>query len=501
MAYTNSPENQTYKTVEIKFDGEPKYRIGNLSVQRDLNIVNMYYDRVSQENKTKDTLLKKRPGLASTTWSLSKVSSASQIRGYFYDVTQNAFYWAVDSKVYSLTPDSSSTPRTVTTLSTSSGQVGFCSYLKSDGTQYVIFSDGTDLWVDNWASVSCNKVTDADMPTPHEPFPLYIDGYVFIIKKNTSDIYNSDVDDPTSWTAGSFISAEISSDYGKRLFKVKNYIVCLGANSIEYFWDAANNAPSSPLSRNDTPIRNVGYLSYGCQVGDNVYFVGQDEKQNIAVYMINSFKCERISNSVVDRTLQVYSSTQNAKSNITLNKDGHLISIDGHSFYMIVTNSTTWAYDINEKIWYEWKSSTGGSLFIEAAWSQADGGQYLAIAFQDNISLLSQSTYQDFGSNFTCRYTTENFTADTFNWKIIHRVALDCSKHMQVGTSNITLTYSPDDWATDGVMGTRYINVFSNSPMCYRLGKFRNISFRLEYADNYPLFMSGIQLDINVLGV
>lgn len=500
MAYTNSPEFQTYKTVEIKFDGEPKYRSGDLSIQRDLNIVNMYYDRVSQENRTRDVILKKRPGLASTTYSLSKAASSDVLRGYFYDVTQNAFYWAVGDKVYSYKPDTGVT-RTVTTLATSSGYVGFCSYLKSTGTQYILFSDGTDLWVDDFVGASCNKVTDVDMPTPHMPFPLYLDGYVFLIKKDTGDIYNSDVDDPTSWTANSFISAEISSDYGYRLFKVKNYIICCGYNSIEYFWDAGEVPPSSPLKRNDSPIRNVGYVTGGCQIGDNVYFVGQDDRQNLAVFMINSFKTERISNSVVDRTLQPFSSVANNRGNLVLNTDGHMVSVDGHSFYVLVTNQTTWAYDVNEHIWYEWKGSDGNALAIEAVWSMYDGSSYVAIANQSNIAILSPKVYQDFGSNFTCRYTTENYTADTFNWKIIHRLALNCSKHMQTGTSNATITYSPDDWASDGMVGTRTVNVFSNSPMCFRLGKFRNVSFRIEYADNYPFFMSGLTLDLNVYGV
>ena len=54
MAFTNSPSNETYKTVDIKFDGTDLYRSGDLSVNRDLQIWNMYYERISQENKTKD---------------------------------------------------------------------------------------------------------------------------------------------------------------------------------------------------------------------------------------------------------------------------------------------------------------------------------------------------------------------------------------------------------------------------------------------------------------
>lgn len=500
MAFTNSPENSTYRTVDIKVDGTTLYRSGDMTVNRDLQIINMYYDRISQENKTREVRLKKRPGLSTSSYSLSKVSSGDTIRGSFYDVSQNAFYWAVGDKLYAVKPDSGTSVRTVATLNTSSGYVGFCSYLKSDNTQYVLVSDGTDLWVDDFVAVSCTRVTDSDMPTPHQPYPLYLDGYVFLIKTDTGDIYNSDVDDPTAWTAGEVISAEISSDYAVRLYKAKNYIVCLGKNSIEYFWDAGN-VSGSPLSRNDSPFRGVGYITGGAQAGDTIYFVGQDSFQNVAVYAVNSFKVDRISNPVVDRTLQVYGSTDNSKANINLNKDGQIVSVDGHTFYVLVTPQTTWVYDVDDKFWYEWKDSDGEGLDIEAVWGMYNGAAYIAVANQSYISKLSQNIYQDFGSNFSCVYTTENTTFGTFNWKVCNRVALDCSMHNYTGTSNAVLTWSDNDWADGGSTVGRNINVFSSSPYVTRCGKFRNRSFRLTYADNYPFFLTGFNLDINIMGI
>jgi hypothetical protein len=499
MANTNSPQFNTYKTVEVKFDGADFFRSGDLTTQRDLQIVNLFYDRVSQENKQREVRLVKRPGLTTTTYSLSKVSSSNTIRGKYYDVDQNAFYWAVGNKLYSVTPDVGVTVRTVATLNTSSGYVGFCSFLKADNTRYVLASDGTDLWVDDYAATSCTRVTDVDMPTPHQPYPLYLDGYVFLIGEESGDIYNSDNDDPTAWTAGEFIQAEISSDWAIRLFKVKNYIISMGYNSIEYFWDAGN-ATGSPLSRNDSPVRNVGYITGGCQIGDTVYFVGQDEKHNLSVYAVNSFKVERVSNAVVDRTIQTISSAANSKGRVNLDKDGECISVDGHTFYILVTPVTTWAYDVDEKFWYEWKGSTGTGLAVEAVWGMYNGSSYMAIAGQTYISVMSPSIYQDFGANFTCRYTTEENYFDSFNWKVCNRLGLMGSRHAYTGTSTANLTWSDNDWA-DGGTTARTVNVFGTSPYITRCGKFRARSFRIEYTDNYPWFATGLVLDINVQGI
>lgn len=498
MAFSNTPQNDTYRTVSIKIDGSAMYRYGNLSSQKDAQIINAFYDRISQENKEREVRLLKRSGLADTTYSLTKASNTDVLRGFFNDVDTNTFYWAVNNKVYSVSPDVGITVRTVTTLATSSGYVGFCTYLKANGTRYIIFTDGTELWVDDYVSVSCNKVTDPDLPSPHQPYPIYLNGYVFLIKNNTGDIYNSVNDDPTSWEPDEFISAEINSDYAERLFKIKNYIICLGSASIEYFWDAGNDT-GSPLSRNDSPTRNLGYVTGGAQAGDLIFFVGQDEKQNLAVYVIEGFKATRVSNSIVDRTLQTFSSTQNSKGNVTLNKDGFIVSDNGHTFYVLVAGQTTWAFDVDEKLWYEWQGSDNTGLKIEAVWGMYNGASYLAIQNRTTISIMSPSLYQDFGANFRCRYTTENNSFGSLNWKICNRLTVNGSQSQASGTSNLGVSWSDKDWA-DGGTTSRNINVFSVSPFINRLGRFRKRSFRLEYSDNYPWYITELSLELNILG-
>ena len=498
MAYTNSPSFQTYKTIDVKFDETTTYRTGNLAVQRDSNIINLFYDRISQENQQREVFLKKRPGLTTSIYSLSKNSFSDALRGSYYDVASNRFYWAVNNKVYSITPDVGSAVRTVTTLATSSGNVGFCEFLKSTtNTRYVLFSDGTDLWVDNYGASSCNKVVDADMPTPHVPSPVAIDGYVFLAKLNTGDIYNSNNDDPTAWTAGEYISAEMSGDYVTKLTTNRNYLIALGSNSLELFYDAAN-ATGSPLSRQENGYKQIGYLTGMAQSGDLNFFVGQEKGKSAGVYMQNGYRVERISDEVVDRSLQTITAADNVKDQLNLDKDGFIVGVDGHTFYVLVTPQTTWTFDLDEKMWYEWKGSDGTGLKIEGVWAMFGGAQYMAITNQTAISLMSPALYQDFGLNFTCQYTTENITAETFNWKIGHRVSIKCDMHNYVGTSNLLVQWSDNDWGDGGTTG-RNVNVFSSSPYLTRTGKFRNRSFRLKYSDNYPLRLQGLSMDINVL--
>lgn len=498
MAFSTSPQFNTEQTKRIEFDGTTFFRSGNLAIQRDMQLVNVFYDRVSQENKTREVAVKKRSGLSTTTYNLTKNTSSDVLRGSFYDSDQNAFYWAVNNHVYVCRPDVGVASTLVTTLSTSSGYVGFCAFLKSTGTRYVCFSDGTDLWIDDYIAVSCTKVVDVDMPTPHVPCPVYIDGYILLIKLGTSDMYNSAVDDPFTWDL-EFISAEISSDASLKIIKAKNYVCVLGYNSVEYFWDAGN-ATGSPFSRNDSPFRSVGYITGLCTIGDTSYFIGREGKTNTAVYSIDSFKVERISNSVVDRTIQTYVNTQNQKSPVSLDKDGYCVSVDGHTFYVIVVGQTTWAYDVMDKFWYEWKGSDGNGLQFEAAWAMYDGSQYVAISGQTYMSIMNPVNYQDFGQNFTCKYVTESWDGETSNWKVCSRLMLKCDMTNYVGTSNAQISWSDNDWADGGIAVPRNLNTFSSSPFITNLGRFRNRSYKIEYTDNYPIRMYGLEMRLNIMG-
>lgn len=232
------------------------------------------------------------------------------------------------------------------------------------------------------------------------------------------------------------------------------------------------------------------------QIGNILYFIGQDKDKNIAVYMLDGFTLVPISDSVVERSLQNITSTDNVKSQTYLNRDGYSISVDGHTFYVVVTPQTTWLYDIKDMFWYEWRGSDGTNLQIEAAWGMYNGAQYVAIGGQTYISLLAPNLYQDYGSNFSCVYTTERFSAQSYNQKICNRITIVGDQHLATGTSNITLTWSDNDWTS--TTGTRSINMFTEVPKDYTFGQFRTRSFRLTYADNYPLRLRGMELELNI---
>lgn len=499
MAFSSTPQFSTYKTENIKFDGTPVFRSGDLSDPIDLQIVNFYYDRVSQTNKQTETYLKKRPGLAASVYSLNKADANDPVRGCHYDSESNAFYWAQSNMVCRLHLDGDGVPDTIAFFSTVAGNVGFCSYLKSDNDRYVAFTDGQELWLHNITDDSVAEVTDPDLPVPHQPYPVYLDGYIFLAKSGTGDIYNCEVDNPTSWEAGDFMTAEMSSDYIVAMSATKNHIIAFGSNSLEYFYDAGT-ASGSPLQRNDSAYKSVGYITGLVNIGDTIFFVGQEQNQGIGVYVINNFQVKRVSNEVVDRTLQVYAfGTANQKAPLELTNAGFMCSIDGHNFYILRTTQTTWAFDYEEGVWYQWESASGLGLQIEACWPTYNGGVYMAIAGQTHISNFAPVYGQDFGNNFSCRYVTEKLDFGTQNQKTMSKLSVRADR-VQISDEDpdtyLLVSWSDDDYANWS--SERSISLSLERLTTYALGRFRNRAFMIEYADEHHLRLWGLEVDINV---
>lgn len=501
MAFSNTPEQQTYRTETVKFDQAPSLRFGDIAVQRDCNIINMYYDRISQEdNKKRDTSLRKRPGYVNTVRDLNKVSNTDPIRGWLYEPEESYFYWAVGNKVWrNKFSNSILDPylEEICTLDTSAGLVSFDIFQKATSETYVLFTDGAALWSQQIRvvpGVAAAKVTDPDLPVPHIPYLVVMDGYVFLAKNNT--LYNSVVDTFDSWNPSDFLDAEMSADNIIALAKNVNYIVAFGQQSLEVFWNAANET-GSPLSRNTSGYKSVGFVSNLCRIGDDLFFVGQEHNKNIAVYRLKEFQMQKISDEVVERFLQNKTATPLTDSQVKINNFGKTFSVDGHTFYCVTTQNATWMYELEDKLWCEWRDSTDAPLALEATFNVYNGGMYACISGSNFISYFNPSIYQDNGVNFTCTYTTQELMFGSPNKKVCNRAALRCDRHLGTGSSLATIAWSDDDWSL-GTTSSQTVNVFSNTPFARRCGQFINRSFRITYTDNYPFRMKELSLELNI---
>lgn len=502
MAYSNSPETSTYKTVDLEFTATSWPRDNNTTTRRDPDILNMFFDRNSNENQTREFVLKKRAGLATTGLNLNKNTSTDIINGFFQDSNTGYIYWAVNDKIWRYNGVTVSLIATMAGGTTGSiNSVGFCLFLNSSGTRYLMINNGAELWYHDVTTSSSTKVSDADYPTPTSPHMVFLDGYLFVIKSSTGDIYNSDLDDPTAWTPGNYVTAEINPDFALTLAKVKNYLVCFGTDGVEFFYDAANTS-GSPLGRNESFYKPVTLQSSVCNVGDALYFIGRYPNQSSRVFRLDGNSIQEISPSWVNRYLSRLIGVSFGSSVVTNTSLVFAFSSSGHHFIGINLNTDfILVYDINEGFWYRWSFGPDfntNNNRIEGAVKQTTGDETLLITGgQVNFLSLDDFTYRDSLTNFTCSYTSQDFTGDTFNWKMCHRVGLHCDYPSTGGaTSNVTISWSDDDGNT--FTTPRNLSVTTNNPYITQCGRFRTRNWRITYSDNYPFRMWGMSMDLNV---
>lgn len=187
------------------------------------------------------------------------------------------------------------------------------------------------------------------------PGIAYIDGYFNIMDEN-GVVYQSSSDNPTSWPALTFFTAQNETGAGVAIAKSLNWLVAFKEWSTEFFYDAKNPAPGSPFS----PVDN-GFTQIGCASGDsvrqldgNLYWLSQTRQRGRGVYVMSGLQQQEISTPDIARIL-------NADNLATVYAIG--LKLDGHVIYLLtlVTSNITLAYDATSKTWGQWSSLTLGN--------------------------------------------------------------------------------------------------------------------------------------------
>lgn len=250
MAFSNSPLYDTRTTVRMPACYNLDYFApAQFFGQGFVNMIPFGPDASDSEDKLFGLT---RPGILTAAGVLGGANVIS--RGlYIWEKTVGTVYYFIavsnGTNSFILSSTDAVTWGTANTLGNNgTTPIRFCEFIDSStNTKSLVAVDGIEGYVFT-SNAAGTKIVDADFPSPHVPFPVYLDGYLFLAKANTGDIYNSDLNNPSSWTAGNFFSAELYPDDIQALFKIKNFLLAIGTDSGEYFFDAGN-ATGSPLAR------------------------------------------------------------------------------------------------------------------------------------------------------------------------------------------------------------------------------------------------------------
>lgn len=483
MAYTNTPQTSTYKTQRLTFIGSPQQRDG--STTKDQRFINLFPELIkSNITDGKKYYLKSRPGLE-----FRAQQPSGEGRGIFYYGTK--LYTVIGNTLY----EDGSVKQV---LGTSTGPVGFCAY--NGNYDALILLDGVKGWVIKLSDYSITQITDADFPTPHVVTPVALDGYLFVCKSGTADIYNSDLNDPLNWTSGDIITAEMFPDNIVALVKNNNYIYAVGTEAIEYFYDAAN-ATGSPLSRNDSAVQQFGSNApYTVVQTDNeVILCGDSGNGGRCVWAIDGFKA-------VDVSIEPIREALDQEGDSLDNATAICLRTAGHKFYIITlyNSKRNLVYDFDEKMWHEWQFGDPANPFFVPFATDSTIGFPIMLTYSGGIvANLKENIYTDVQNAsatwpIICQATTVKLDFDTVNRKFMYRLAVVGDSPNNNTDTQLTVEWSDDDYNT--WYGPRTLNMNGVMSAITRLGYFRRRAFRLTYTQPYPLRMEAIEVDINVGG-
>ena len=270
------------------------------------------------------------------------------------------------------------------------GPAGFADGQLLNGTKYC-FVATTQSAFTVIADGTITELTDSVLTgtiESHIPTPVFLDGYIFLAKQNSRNLYNSDPGDPTTWHASTYTATEAGAGEIVALAKHNNHVVAFCTDHTEFFRDAGIAAPNSPLLRVQEHMQQIGCVNRAtvATYGDTTVFVGRDITGIVGVYMLENFKIRKISNVGIDAAMRIYGGSgdhstgvitdwtlgDTTNSSIKGHTTGYIIPIHGRPFYVLTTHfgqtsrssggstvasGQTFVYDVEADEWIEFRST------------------------------------------------------------------------------------------------------------------------------------------------
>lgn len=550
MAFTNSPELQSYTTKRVPLVNPLKIRLNNnnfvtaANQGQDEGMINGLPRKHGEQELVSNT----RPAINGIF--LNNSGEVGEVRGmYVWEKTTGVTYSfvVVGTKVYSAVNIEDPTNfhganwTNVNTLAATLdnlGPVRFTEFITDTGTKSLVMSTGYELWVFT-TNAAGTKVVDADLPIPHVPFPVFLNGRIYLAKAGTGDIYNSDLNDPSSWTPGDFISTEVYPDDIQALVKINNYILAIGLQGSEYFYDAANTA-SSPLARYEGAI-----LPFGTSIPNSIAYT-----KDKAVFLANTgdgqfhlIAIEGLNHTVIPTDGLISAYFQRTATLFPLVSTyftaqyfrAYFFRHDGEMFYSILFDgvidasgtgfgatfnapekNSCYTYSFSAKAWTELQygasanrssryalsikftapSTTGQfNTFVAGnigANNMAFVGYLRPNSDKDVIeSLTDQSIYQE--------WRTSNQDFDSLNRKFLYRAAISVETGPSTLNPAFFLSYNDKDYDYNSWSTAVQFNASAEEhyPFITQLGNFRRRAFRVYTIGNVVTAANYLELDMN----
>ncbi len=328
----------------------------------------------------------------------------------------------------------------------------------------------------------------ATLPTTRDL--VYMDGYFFTLRSDCV-LVNCAVDDPTTWAAASFLTAQMYGGTGVGIARQNNLMVVFMNRSVQFFYDAANTA-GSPLSNVEQAVQQLGCAARGSIVKDegSIIWVTNSDTGGHTIYKMDGVTAvKEIASLELQRILNGEGTAISSANAFSLRTVGKLLYV-----LSLTTAGRTFVFDHDTELWTEWEAAAGGAVWPIVSIIEHANAAICQHATNGWLYVLSPTVYQDDSTNFTVLTRFSRMDFDTMRWKFCKR--LDLIGDVQASTTNVSLQYSDDDYVT--LSTARTLDMANAQCFCTNLGRFQRRAFQLSFAGNNPFRVEAIELRVRM---
>jgi len=312
---------------------------------------------------------------------------------------------------------------------------------------------------------------------------VFVDGY-YVVGTPSGLLYNSNVEDPTTWQAINYIGVVSDADKLVAIGRTINYIVAMGTQTIEFFYDAGVS-PGSPF----LPYQNA-VLQFGAAAEDSLV-----QMDNTLVWMSTSHQKGHQVMALAGQSPQVISNQYIERILNRCDPDlayAFSIKISGHSLYVLTLRDLgyTLVYDFAQQGWTYWSTTENNKEGYFRGQFYAKYSDMDLLQHDDNgtVYKFDPQTYQDYGNPIQVLARTPLVDFGTNLRKFFGDIQIVGDKI----DSYALMRYTNNDYQTFSAW--QNVNLNTAKSNVNRNGVGRRRAFDLLHSDNVPLRLEYLEV-------
>jgi len=347
---------------------------------------------------------------------------------------------------------------TVSTIGTILG-TGRVSIAKNDDFVVFVTNLGTG-YVYNVGAGTVAIITDGDFTLSSTV--SFVDGYFVFTSANGEQFFISALNDPTSFNALDYSTAEERPDPIVASFVYKNILHILGTETIEKYRNIGG--VNFPFIRINQASNSTGCYSLHSpiEVGESFAFIGGGHNEGAQILMYSGNAPQKISTSAIDNAIQDFTDAEltAAFSMVWQERGQHLMLF---TFPSNRITSQTWGYNLSSGEWFEFISD-GAAYRAKSTVKIYD--KFIVGDDGSQCGFLDKDIHTDYGDTILREKASQPFILEEGEEYIVK--AIEPWFESGVGLTNgqgsepqvfmdfstdLGRTWQPEDWACLGKIG------------------------------------------------